>query len=495
LGKILNVAMKYFLLLLSLFSLSGKGISRKADRPNILFLAIDDLRPDLGIYGNTIVQSPNIDRLATQGMYFTHHYVQVPTCGASRAALLTGLRPRNGVQINNNVFEKQTVGRPESARPESLVHQLKRNGYYTVGIGKISHAVDGRVYGYDEAPGDVMELPHSWNEFLFNPGKWKDGWDAFFGYASGESRQTMKGKVAPYERGNVDDMGYPDGLTAALAIEQLKKCSKTNQPFFLGVGFFKPHLPFTAPDAYWNLYNRQAMPLALSRTAPEGISLASLQNSSEFNSYKSGDEQVGLDHPLSEAYSKKLVHAYYAAISYVDAQVGKVLDELKRTGLDKNTIVVLWGDHGWHLGDHGVWGKHTLFEYSLKSPLIIKLPGKHSAKGAVANVIESIDLFPTLLEWCNVPLPYEMDGRSFSGRINGKSNKDEEVAYSYFNRGITLRTDRYRLTKYFRKEEPAIELYDHFADPGEQRNIAASAPDVVRQLMPLLEKGDTGLYK
>lgn len=487
--------MKYFLLLLSLFSLSGKGISRKADRPNILFLAIDDLRPDLGIYGNTIVQSPNIDRLATQGMYFTHHYVQVPTCGASRAALLTGLRPRNGVQINNNVFEKQTVGRPESARPESLVHQLKRNGYYTVGIGKISHAVDGRVYPYDEAPGDIMELPHSWSEFLFNPGKWKDGWDAFFGYASGESRQTMKGKVAPYERGNVDDMGYPDGLTAALAIEQLKKCSKTNQPFFLGVGFFKPHLPFTAPDAYWNLYNRQAMPLALSRTAPEGISLASLQNSSEFNSYKSGDEQVGLDHPLSEAYSKKLVHAYYAAISYVDAQVGMVLDELKKNGLDKNTIVVLWGDHGWHLGDHGVWGKHTLFEYSLKSPLIIKLPGKHNAKGAIGNVIESVDLFPTLLEWCNVPLPYAMDGRSFTGRINNTPNKEEEVAYGYFNRGITLRTNRYRLTKYFRKEEPAIELYDHCADPGEQRNIAASAPDVVRQLMPLWEKGNTGLFK
>lgn len=487
--------MKYFLLLLSLFSLSGKGVFKKGDRPNILFLAIDDLRPDLGIYGNSLVRTPNIDRLASQGMYFTHHYVQVPTCGASRAALLTGLRPRNSVQINNNVFEKQTVGRSESARPESLVHQLKRNGYHTVGIGKISHAVDGRVYGYDEAPGDVMELPHSWNEFLFNPGKWKDGWDAFFGYASGESRQTMNGKVPPYEKGNVDDTGYPDGLTAALAIEQLKKCSKSDQPFFLGVGFFKPHLPFTAPDAYWKLYNREDMPLAASRTPPNGISMASLQNNSEFNSYKSGDEQPTLENPISDAYSKKLVHAYYAAISYVDAQVGKVLDELKKNGLDKNTIVVLWGDHGWHLGDHGVWGKHTLFDYSLKSPLIIKLPGKQNAKGAIGNVIETIDLFPTLLEWCNVPLPYAMDGRSFADRINNRPNKEEEVAYSYFNRGITMRTNRYRLTRYFRKEEPTIELYDHFSDPAEQRNIAASAPDLVRQLMPLWEKGNTGLFK
>jgi arylsulfatase A-like enzyme len=487
--------MKYFLLLLSLFSLSGKGISKKDDRPNILFLAIDDLRPDLGIYGNSIVRTPNIDRLASQGMYFTHHYVQVPTCGASRAALLTGLRPRNGVQINNNVFEKQTAGKPETTRPESLVHQLRRNGYYTVGIGKISHAVDGRVYGYDEAPGDIMELPHSWNEFLFNPGKWKDGWDAFFGYASGESRQTMEGKVAPYERGNVDDMGYPDGFTAALAIEQLKKYSKSDQPFFLGVGFFKPHLPFTAPDAYWKLYNREDMPLATSRTPPNGISKASLQNNSEFNSYKSGDEHPVLETPISDAYSKKLVHAYYASISYVDAQVGKVLDELKKNGLDKNTIVVLWGDHGWHLGDHGVWGKHTLFDYSLKSPLIIKLPGKQNAKGAIGNVIESIDLFPTLLNWCNVPLPYAMDGRSFADRINNMPNKEEEVAYSYFNRGITMRTDRYRLTRYFRKEEPAIELYDHFSDPAEQRNIAASAPDLVRQLMPLWEKGNTGLFQ
>ena len=487
--------MKYFLLLLSLFSLSGKGVSKKSDRPNILFLAIDDLRPDLGIYGNRIVQTPNIDRLASQGMYFTQHYVQVPTCGASRCALLTGLRPRNNAQINNNAFEKQTVGRPESARPESLVHQLKRNGYYTVGIGKISHAVDGRVYGYDEAPGDVMELPHSWNEFLFNPGKWKDGWDAFFGYASGESRQTMKGNVPPYEKGRVDDTGYPDGLTAALAIEQLKKYSKRDQPFFLGVGFFKPHLPFTAPDAYWKLYNREDMPLATSRTPPNGISKASLQNNSEFNSYKSGDEHPTLENPISDAYSKKLVHAYYAAISYVDAQVGKVLDELKKNGLDKNTIVVLWGDHGWHLGDHGVWGKHTLFDYSLRSPLIIKLPGKQNAKGAIGNVIETIDLFPTLLNWCNVPLPYAMDGRSFADRINNTPNKEEEVAYSYFNRGITMRTDRYRLTKYFRKEEPTIELYDHFNDPAEQHNIAASTPGLVRQLMPLLEKGNTGLFK
>ena len=487
--------MKYFLLLLSLFSLSGKGVSKKSDRPNILFLAIDDLRPDLGIYGNRIVQTPNIDRLASQGMYFTQHYVQVPTCGASRCALLTGLRPRNNAQINNNAFEKQTVGRPESARPESLVHQLKRNGYYTVGIGKISHAVDGRVYGYDEAPGDVMELPHSWNEFLFNPGKWKDGWDAFFGYASGESRQTMKGNVPPYEKGSVDDTGYPDGLTAALAIEQLKKYSKRDQPFFLGVGFFKPHLPFTAPDAYWKLYNREDMPLATSRTPPNGISKASLQNNSEFNSYKSGDEHPTLENPISDAYSKKLFHAYYAAISYVDAQVGKVLDELKKNGLDKNTIVVLWGDHGWHLGDHGVWGKHTLFDYSLRSPLIIKLPGKQNAKGAIGNVIETIDLFPTLLNWCNVPLPYAMDGRSFADRINNTPNKEEEVAYSYFNRGITMRTDRYRLTKYFRKEEPKIELYDHFNDPAEQHNIAASTPDLVRQLMPLLEKGNTGLFK
>lgn len=487
--------MKYFLILLSLVSLSGKGISKKAERPNILFLAIDDLRPDLGIYGNSIVQTPNIDRLASQGMYFTQHYVQVPTCGASRCALLTGLRPRNNAQINNNAFEKQTVGRPETTKPESLVHQLKRHGYYTVGIGKISHAVDGRVYGYDEAPGDVMELPHSWSEFLFNPGKWKDGWDAFFGYANGESRQTMKGKVPPYEHGNVNDMGYPDGLTAAMAVEQLKKFSKSDQPFFLGVGFFKPHLPFTAPDAYWKLYNREEMPLAKSKTPPKGISLSSLQNNGEFNSYKSGDEQSTLEHPLSDAYSKKLVHAYYAAISYVDAQVGRVLDELKKNGLDKNTIVVLWGDHGWHLGDHGVWGKHTLFEYSLLSPLVIKLPGKQHAKGAIENVIESVDLFPTLLDWCNVPLPYAMDGRSFTDRINNKPNKEEEVAYSYFNRGITLRTNRYRLTKYFRKEEPTIELYDHFSDPTEERNIAASAPDLIRQLMPLLEKGNTGLYK
>jgi arylsulfatase A-like enzyme len=351
------------------------------------------------------------------------------------------------------------------------------------------------LYGYTDPVGSERELPHSWNELVFDAGKWKTGWNAFFGYADGENRSSLQGKVKPYERGNVDDDGYVDGLTAGLAVKKLGELSKRKQPFFLGVGFFKPHLPFNAPAKYWDLYDESKIELTPSPDIPENVNKASLHKSGEFNSYLAGDENATLEKPLSDAYARKVRHAYFAAVSYVDAQIGKVLDELERLGLSDNTIVVVWGDHGWQLGDHRLWGKHTIFERALRSVLIVKMPKSLHAGTRIEKVVSSVDIYPTLMELCGTGMPFKTDGKSFAGLINNPSvNSWYEASYGYFNNGITLRTERYRLTKYFRKEEPTIELYDHLSDPNENRNIAGEHPEVVVQLMPVLQKGNTGLF-
>jgi arylsulfatase A-like enzyme len=484
---------KYFLY--SCLTVAIISCQQPQQKPNVLFISIDDLRTELGVYGNTFIQTPNIDQLASNGVAFTSHFVQVPTCGASRHSLLTGMRPKTRAHLGNNVIAKEIATQPEKEAPESFIHQLKRNGYYTVGIGKISHSADGLVYGYEEQPSTQRELPHSWDELVFDSGKWKTGWNSFFAYANGKNRQSMKRQVKPYEVGEVDDDGYPDGLTTKLAILKLKELKENPKPFFLGVGFFKPHLPFNAPKKYWDLYDPATIPISPNPTIPTNINLHSLHNSGEFNGYALGEEKARLLQPVSDAYARKVTHAYYAAVSYIDAQVGLLMKEVKALGLDENTIIVIWGDHGWHLGDQQVWGKHTLFENALNSALVFKVPGKKNQGFLQESIVETVDIYPTLLELCGVEIPQQLDGESFVNLIDTSNTFEKNVAYSYFKNGITLRTDRYRLTKYYRKQHPTIELYDHLNDPLETKNVAADFPEIVNELSPLLEKGNTGLYE
>ncbi|MDX1285428.1 MAG: sulfatase-like hydrolase/transferase, partial [Draconibacterium sp.] len=288
-------------------------------------------------------------------------------------------------------------------------------------------------------------------------------------------------------------LGYPDGMTAALAVRKLNELAGKDKPFFLGVGFFKPHLPFNAPQKYWDLYNPDEISTAPFAGIPEKSSTASLHGSGEFNGYQLGEEKASLKTNVSVEYARKIRHAYYACVSYIDEQVGKLLDELETLGLDENTIVVIWGDHGWHLGDHMVWGKHTIFERSLKSAFLIKAPGKTNGK-SVNKVVSSIDIYPTLMELWGVEMPMHTDGNSLVPLLGNPLQNWEEASYGYFKNGISLRTERYRLTKYFRNREPKIELYDHQNDPNETKNISAEKPEIVEQLLPLLEKGNTGIY-
>jgi arylsulfatase A-like enzyme len=474
-----------------------KGSANSGIPYNVLFIAVDDLRPEIGTYGNLVIKTPNMDDFASTATLFHNHYVQVPTCGASRASILTGLRPRTRAHLQNSAVEKFLADEPEKEVPESFVHHFRRNGYYTVGIGKISHSVDGLVYGYEESPeGAKPEMPHSWDEFLFDADKWGTGWNAFFGYADGSNRQGEKRQVKPYEMADVEDTGYPDGITAAIAVEQLGLLAQRDQPFFLGVGFFKPHLPFNAPKQYWDLYQEEDLPLSPVPDLPENVHEASLQKMGEFNSYEAGDEKASLVYPLSEEYARKLRHAYYASVSYVDAQIGKVLDRLEALGLAENTIVVLWGDHGWHLGDQRVWGKHTLLETALRSPLIIRVPGSTPRRIGPEIIVSSVDLYPSLMEWCGIPVDFPLDGQSLATLVrDGTDPERQNLAFSYFNNGISLRNERYRLNRYFREEEPVVELFDHQLDPWESKNVANQHPEVVEQLLPLWEKGNTGLFK
>ncbi len=471
------------------------SLSPQKAPPNVLFICIDDLRPDLKCYGNTEIHSPNLDALAAESSLFTRHFVTQPTCGASRFSLLTGRRPRTTVHLSNAAIEKEISGKPRTETPETFVDHFRRSGYYTVGIGKISHSADGYVYGYEEPRSDQLELPHSWDEMLFDPGKWKTGWNAFFAYADGSNRQSHKGDVKPYEAAEVPDEGYPDGLSAQLAVTKLNELAGKKKPFLLSVGFFKPHLPFNAPQKYWDMYDEAKISLTPSPNLPTEVNPASLHNSGEFNGYKAGDENASLTSPVSDAYARKLRHAYYASVSYTDAQVGKVLAELKRLKLDKNTIVVVWGDHGWHLGDHRVWGKHTIFERAVRSVFMMKVPNMATGQKR-DEIVSSIDIYPTLLELCGLKPAADLDGKSFVSLLKrGEVPAWDNVAYSYYNRGISVRTDRYRFTKYFRKEEPTVELYDHQADPNENHNVAKEFPAVVEKLTPLWAKGNTGVYK
>jgi len=490
--------MKYLLTALFISSLlyfCSNSKEQTQQKPNILFIAIDDLRPELGCYGDEYIKSPNIDKFAKDGFLFTRHYVNIPTCGASRQCLLTGQLPISKAYLGNDITAKTLSVQPEKDVPETFIHQLKRNGYYTVGIGKITHHPDGYVYGYLEPKSDKLELPYSWDEMLLDDKKWGSGHNAFFGYADGSNRNTLEKMVNPYECADVDDTAYVDGLTANLAIKKLGELKDKGKPLFLGVGFFKPHLPFTAPKKYWDLYDEDEIPLAPFRAIPANSSKASLHGSGEFNQYKLGEEKASLDKNVSDEYARKVRHAYFACVSFVDAQVGKVLDELEKQGLAENTIVVLWGDHGWHLGDQMVWGKHTIFERALKSAFIMRVPGITNGK-KIDKIVSTTDIYPTLMELCGTQGDYKLDGESLTRLMKKPDDKTwRNTAYSYYRNGISVRTENYRMMKYFRKQQPEIELYNHTTDPNETKNVAAENPEIVKELLSVLELGNTGLYE
>jgi arylsulfatase A-like enzyme len=468
--------LRWLLTVCAVVALQGRlfdCIVSAAPPPNILFIAIDDLRPQLHCYGCEEMKTPSIDRLAQEGRLFTRHYVQVPTCGASRCALLTGRYPAQPEHYGNNAF--LALPRSAASAVSTLPGLFRSQGYHTASIGKITHSPDGMTDSGEP------ELPFSWDEVGVPTGRWRTGWDAFFAYADGSTR--IPGETPATERANVPDDGYPDGLIAEAAIEKLHELKE--QPFFLAVGFFKPHLPFNAPSRYWELYDDAGMPPAPNADAPIGVDPAiSLHKSGELTPRYTGLKQAGV---VDEEEATRLRHAYAACVSYVDAQVGRVLDELDQLGLNDNTIVVLWGDHGWHLGEHGVWGKHSLHEVALRSPLIVRVPQQPHAGEPSGAIVESVDVFPTLVELCGLSVP-QVDGKSFAAALKDPAADGKEAALGFWagGRAHSLRTERYRLTEWRDRADPArvaqVELYDHHSDRHETKNIAADRPELVEEL-------------
>ena len=433
-----------------------------AKKLNVLFIAVDDLRPEANASGSKLIKTPNLDRIAARGTTFDRAYCQQAVCSPSRSSLMTGRRPDA-----TRVWDLETHFRKALPEAVTVAQHFKNNGYFTQGMGKIFHG------GYDDAP--------SWSV------PW--GTPKAPTYASAEAQKQQsdpantnkKGKMKgpATESEDVPDDTYVDGKVARLAAETLGELKKKGQPFFLAVGMARPHLPFVAPKKYWDLYDPKAIYVPAFQKIPEGTPEFVGHNNSELKSY-SDIPDVG---PVDEATARHLRHGYYAAISYMDAQVGLVLDALEKQGLAQDTVIVLWGDHGWQLGEHGLWHKHTNFEVAANAPLFISMPGQKAAGQKSASLAEFIDIYPTLADACGLPKPKDVDGVSLRPVLDDAAAKVRPVAISQYPRtdagkslmGYSIRDDRWRLTLWRNRADNTIhatELYDEAKDPHETVNVA-----------------------
>jgi iduronate 2-sulfatase len=435
--------------LLLLFSFSYVTVhSQSAGKPNILFIVVDDLRPELNCYNAEYIHSPNIDRLAKQGTMFERAYCNVPVCGASRASLLTGLRP-----TRNRFLHYETRAETDAPGVTTLPSHFKNNGYHTISNGKVFHHADDSEESWDEnwLPSSVS---NSWQDYLL-PKNIK-------------AQNKKKWGGPSFERADVDDNAYMDGKVAEKVIEDLEKLSKQDQPFFLAAGFLKPHLPFNAPEKYWELYDGKVT-LPENNYPPENAPKESFHKFWELRAYSG----IPLFGAINDKKAKELIHGYYACVSYTDAQVGKILNELERLELDKNTIVILCGDHGWNLREHGLWCKTASYETSLHSPLILMVPGHNQVK-TTKEIVEFVDIYPSLCELTNLELPEHLQGNSFKELLFNTDASSDGVAICQWNEGTTVIRDNYFYTEWINSEDStyARMLYDHDRDSAENINIS-----------------------
>ena len=445
-----NAGMRYFSLGISIILcvLSGDLVQAvPVERPNVLFIAVDDLRPELGCYGVEYAQSPSLDRFAESCVTFHKHFVQVPTCGASRFALLTGQSPiQSGALGNQSLYQGKTKLRAVEGLPAQTFPELfRRNGYETVCIGKISHTPDGKVFNYDGTGNGRSELPGAWDQLATPYGPWKRGWGTFFAYADGRHREDGLGHKDLMEFEVATDDALPDGMMARVAIDKLAELKSlrqtTGKPFLMGLGFFKPHLPWVATEADWQAFENVEIPPP---RQPEKIKSIGFHNSGEFYKYRVPWKKT---RPLALPDQLSSKRAYLACVRYVDRQIGRVLDALNELDLAEDTIVVIWGDHGWHLGETAIWGKHSPFDRSLNSVLMIRVPGVSKPGHRCDELVESTDLYPTLTEACQLEITetaFPLNGHSLIPLLEGGDQPLRSAALSMFGKGVTLRSKTHR---------------------------------------------------
>lgn len=434
------------------------------ETPNILFIAVDDLRPELGCYGKELISSPNIDRLAAEGTRFDRSYCNIPVCGASRASLMTGLRPARKRFLS--YLSRADEEAPGIITLPGLFH---RNGYYTISNGKIFHHDNDDSLSWEEIWHPVSNSP-SWRDYALRENILRDTSDRFRG--------------PPFERALVHDTIYKDGKIAQKTIMDLRKLKAGDKPFFLAAGFYKPHLPFNAPEKYWALYDGKVS-LPENNYPPENAPKESLHNFGELRAYAG----VPREGPVTDEFALKLIHGYYASVSFTDAQIGRILEELEHLELDRSTLVILWGDHGWNLREHGLWCKHCNYETSLHTPLIIRVPGTEQVK-STSEIVEYVDIYPTLCELAGLQLPGHLQGNSFRELLFDPEAKSDGVAVCQWYAGITTIRDNWFYTEWINERDSAYArmLYDHNEDPDENFNVSEDPrhTDLIRDMSALM---------
>jgi len=432
---------------LFIFFLLFSGAVSSQNKPppkNVLFIMVDDLRPELSLYGQNQIISPNIDALGASGVTFNRAYCNVPVCGASRASLLTGVRPTQNRFLN--FYSRIKEDMPDVV---NMAQYFKDRGYSTVSNNKITH---------------IKNDIDAWDDEWYPQAKtWRN-------YLSEENLLLEASNKAGYAYENIDipDAAYIDGQTALKSIEDLKQFKADRKPFFLAVGFVKPHLPFNAPKKYWDLYDPNSITLPENSTFPESAPQRANHKWGELRSYidipKSG--------PVSDAIAKKLIHGYYASVSYVDAQIGILIEGLTELGLRENTVIVLVGDHGWSLSDHGLWAKHSNFEVALQVPLIISDSGLPIA-ARTNSIAELVDIYPTLCELTAGESPTHLQGSSLVSALKSPDKLFKNKALARWQKGETLIVDQMFYTEWQRKGKVVSKmLYNHETDPNETINLA-----------------------
>ncbi len=551
--KLTFMKLRVILIVFLILAISCKTKETKKEetpkkQPNILFIAIDDLRPEIGAYGSDIAVTPNLDKFASQGLLFNRAYCQEAICSPSRASLMTGARPET-----INVIENFTYFREANPDIITLPQHFKNNGYETVHTGKIYHkpsfadldlswsrtpAQDKMTIKKSNTPGGFAKKE---SQDMFK----KNQADMISKYGPDAPRNGL-GKGPAYENADVPDTFYEDGYNAELAIVTMKDMleKNPNKPFFLGMGMKKPHLDWLAPKKYWDLYDPKDIQLAKQTSKPENGAAMGLHPSFELRA-RYGIPKKG---PIDDELGRTLKHAYLASVSYIDAQVGKMITALEEAGIRDNTIIIVWSDHGWHLGDMGIWGKATNYEISTRVPLMIWTPNMPTGtKGKKSNaLVELVDMYPTLVELSGLETPSHLEGQSFVPLIKNPNQDWKKAAFSQFpnpalrewaanplsqgmretyfgplieevedkikkqqgnkwNRdlfennvmGYAMRTDRYRIIVWKDYKNPEkdpifVELFDHKNDPKETKNIAGDHPEVVKDLIIQFNKGWKG---
>lgn len=484
--------------------------------PNVLFVSIDDLRPELGCYGNQEISTPNFDMFSRGATTFMRAYCQAAVCAPSRASVMTGLRPDT-----NRVWDLKGKFRINLPDVVTIPQHFHKHGYYTVSMGKIFHNHMPDRISFDEpdlrprkymTPEMIDREPESFyhdaelnrelaevrqRRLARNPNAYADGW------AYGRATESFDGP---------DDEFY-DGAQTKLAIETMRRLKQKDQPFFLALGYYRPHLPFVAPKKYWDLYNRDSISMATNPFLPKNSPVMAMNSAYEL---KGCYDLEHVKHPavakLTEEEARLLKHGYYASVSFVDACLGKLMNGLVELGLEQDTIVVIWGDHGWKLGEHGSWCKQTNYDIDVRVPLMIRVPGGTGQGAKCDAIVELVDLYPTLCDLAQIPIPAGLEGSTFTPLLLDNEKTWKPAAFSQFHRapritpdggrymGYSMVTRKYHYVQWRKwdhikgvseDEVVAHELYDLQLDPQENTNVANLEQNktLIKRLSAQLNRG------